>query len=101
MNAEKTVCRLEVEWGDEGFLGRVRQGEFRPEGARAFLDFLRGIDLSGDTLIPKRLLSLSWYLPGFLEWQRERVRERGGDPAAYARFVTEVTNILEEVLGVP
>lgn len=47
------------------------------------------------------MLSLLWYLPSFLTWQRERVAEKGGDINAYAHFVTDVHNTLEEVLGVP
>jgi hypothetical protein len=40
-------------------------------------------------------------LPSFLEWQKERVRDRSGNQPAYNQFVTEVYNTLETVLGVP
>jgi hypothetical protein len=52
-------------------------------------------------MVPKRLVSLLWYLPSFLAWQTERIAEKDGDRAAYERFVTEVFNALEQALGVP
>ena len=42
-----------------------------------------------------------WYLPLFMQWQIERVREAGGDTAAYSRAITDVTSQLERILGVP
>jgi len=101
MNIQTIVSRLEAEWDVDGFLGNLRQGSFAFEPAQRFLSFLKEIELDDEELIPKRLLSLLWYLPSFLEWQKERIEKQGGDAVAYARFVTEVQNTLEDVLGVP
>ena len=101
MNIETLISRLEDQWDIDGFLGNVRQGIFSPEDGRGFLALLNEIKLDANAQIPKRLLSLLWYIPSFLEWQKERVEEKGGDKKAYERFVTEVHNTLERVLGVP
>jgi hypothetical protein len=95
------VDQLDAEWGDEGFLGKLRTGAFPAEDAARFLALLRGIDIPEGALVPKRAISLFWYLPSFLLWQRERVAERGGNMETFDRFVTEVHSALERVLGIP
>ncbi|HEX3627408.1 MAG TPA: hypothetical protein VH280_18535 [Verrucomicrobiae bacterium] len=101
MNTNELIRRLESEWDVDGFLWNVRQGYFSPDDGQKFLSFLKQIEIDDNAEIPKRLLSLLWYMPSFLEWQKERVGERSGNRAAYERFVTEVFNTLEIVLGVP
>lgn len=54
-----------------------------------------------NALVPKRAVSLLWYLPSFLIWQKERVRDCGGDVAAYDTFIVDVHNAIERALGVP
>ena len=95
------VEQLDYEWSEEGFLGSLRTGTFLPTDAARFLSLLRGIRIPDDALVPKRALSLLWYLPSFLMWQSDRVAARGGDGVAFDRFVTDVHSVLEEVLGVP
>jgi hypothetical protein len=95
------VERLEAEWDTNGFFDRIRRGDYDAARGQAVLAILRAISIGDEEMVPKRLLSLLWYLPSFLAWQAGRIAEKGGDGAAYDRFVTEVHNILEEVLGVP
>jgi hypothetical protein len=101
MDTQAAVQALEEAWDTAGFLGMVRTGCYvRAEGEK-FLQLLRSIELQPDACIPGRLVALLWYLPSFLEWQKPRIAEKGGDVQSYARFVTEVHNHLEELLGVP
>ncbi|WP_157462142.1 hypothetical protein [Chitinimonas koreensis] len=95
------VGQLDAEWDDGGFLGQLRRGVFSKDGAVKFLQLLKSIEIPDEAMVPKRALSLLWYLPSFLLWQRERVIELSGDAVAFDRFVIEVHNILEDVLGVP
>jgi len=95
------VDQLDAEWGDQGFLGKLRIGAFAAEDATRFLTFLRGIDIPEGALVPKRAVSLFWYLPTFLLWQRDRVAEQGGNLETFDRFVTEIHNTLDRVLGIP
>lgn len=92
--------KLEACWDCDGFLDHVRRGTFDPEEGAEFHSLLQSIELPEESLIPKRLLSLLWYLPSFLEWQKERVAEKGNGET-YEKFVAHTLNILEEVLGVP
>jgi hypothetical protein len=101
MNTSELIQNLEAAWDTGGFLELVRRGTYEEPAGKAFLSLLRSISIDDSDLVPKRLLSLLWYLPSFLEWQKERVADVGSDAEAYSRFVTEVHNILEDVLGFP
>ena len=102
MNIEDLIRKLESHWDEDGFLHRIRRGDFDSDEASSFLDLLRCIDIAEDELIPKRLLSLLWMLPLFLEWQKERIAEVDASKAdAYDKVTTQVENVLIEVLGVP
>lgn len=95
------IQQFETEWDTNGFFDRVRNGEYDQQRAQEILEILRTISIGEDELLPKRLVSLLWYLPSFLGWQSERVAKRNGDMVAYQKFVTEIFNTLEEILGVP
>ncbi len=102
MNIVDLIQNLETQWDCDGFLDGIRRGRFEIDDADAFLYLLKNISIGEDERVPKRLMSLLWYLPLFLEWQKERVAvNSAGEVRAYERFVTEVQNVLEEVLGVP
>lgn len=101
MNTDLLIQTLENAWDADGFLGRLRQGQFSPEEAERFLEVLSHIQIAENDQIPKRLLSLLWYLPSFLAWQVERVEERGSDRASYEHFCNSVLSVLEDSLGVP
>lgn len=101
MLISESIEQLEKEWDTSGFLGAIRDGQFVVKDSMNFLEILKSINLSNSDNVPKRLLSMLWYLPSYLQWQRERVSETGGDLEAYDRFITKVHNILEDALGVP
>jgi hypothetical protein len=98
---ENLVQKLDAAWDENGFFDHLRSGIFTASEASDYLEILRSINLHDQELVPTRLLALIWYIPSFLEWQRERVSENGGDVKGYARFITNVTNTLEDVIGVP
>lgn len=101
MDIGAIIEQLEAEWDTNGFFGRVRNGDYDAARGQEILATLRAISIGDQEMVPKRLVSLLWYLPSFLAWQTERIAEKGGDRAAYERFVTEVFNALEQALGVP
>lgn len=101
MNSEQLVLYLERQWDDGGFLDAVRGGVFDREAASGFIESLRKVSIEED-LVPKRLVSLLWYMPLFLNWQAERVTEISDvSSSSYRQFVTAVENVLEDVIGVP
>lgn len=101
MSLENITMRLDAEWDREGFLGRLRLGHFTSGEAEKFLDLLRAIHIDEKDCVPKRLVTLLWYLPSFLSWQTERVSEAGGEMKEYIHFANQVHNLLEERLGTP
>ena len=101
MKNDEVLQFLDNAWDRDGFLGEVRTGHFSKEKGDAFLKALGKINIAEELDVPKRLLVLIWYLPSFLEWQKERISEKQGDTRAYEMFVTEVHNVLERVIGVP
>ncbi len=102
MSYEKEIDALESEWSPEdGFFWRVRQGHFNPNDFERALKKLATITMAEDADVPRRLVSLLWYIPLFMQWQVERVQENKGDVNAYMAAITKMTNEVERVLGMP
>lgn len=101
MNADQLVIELDVAWDDGGFLEGLRRGVYAPSEGQRFLALLSSVIIEDDEMIPKKLLSQIWYLPSFLEWQAERIAAAGKNLEDYRRFITEIHNTLERVIGVP
>ena len=102
MNFEREIESLESEWSpDDGFFWRVRQGRFEPAKFQRALEKVASISIAEEAQLPRRVVSLLWYIPIFMQWQLERVQEVGGDIPAYAKAITAMTNEIERLLGVP
>jgi hypothetical protein len=101
-NDEQTIQVLESEWAPEtGFFWRVRQGVFDPNEFQRALATLRTFSFTDDAPLPGRVVSLIWFIPIFMVWQVDRVRDAGGDLPAYTEAVTLMTNEVQRLLGVP
>lgn len=102
MSYEREIQELESEWAPEqGFFWAVRQGRFSADEFERALKRVSAISIPTDADLPRRFVSLLWYIPLFMQWQLERVQESGGDPAIYIRAITKMTNAVERLLGVP
>ena len=102
MSYQKEIEALESEWSpDAGFFWRVRQGEFSSDAFQRALKKLSAMSIAENSDVPRRVVSLLWYIPLFLQWQVERVQENNGDVAAYLGAITTMTNEIERLLGVP
>ena len=102
ISPSELIDALEMEWSkDSGFLGLLRGGEFSDEGLERLLGLLNKINISEQETVNRRLVSLLWYIPIFMGWQRERLEENGMDVSKLDVAITEITNRLEYVLGVP
>lgn len=96
------VDLLESEWSEEdGFFWHIREGHFVPDSFARALRTVRSISMEEDALVPRRIVSLLWYIPTFMYWQVERVRESGGNTAEYSNAIATMTSEIERVLGVP
>jgi hypothetical protein len=102
MALETFIPSIESEWEpDTGFFWSIRQGEFRKADYERTLAKFIAVPRSSDKLVSARLVSVLWYVPIFMQWQMERVRERGGDVAAYTQAMNSLTAEVERILGVP
>jgi hypothetical protein len=102
MSYEKEIAALESEWSPEdGFFWCVRQGHFTPSDFERALKEVSAISIEEGADVPRRVVSLLWYIPLFMQWQVERVQENKGDVKAYTTAVTKMTNEIERLLGVP
>jgi hypothetical protein len=96
--------RLEAEYDlDQGFLGRLRRGQFDPSGLGRLLSLLRTIDFGEAVVLNRRMVALLWLIPTLMTWQLERVAEQGGDTGALRRATDQVRELLAapSVLGMP
>lgn len=102
MEISDAIRALGEQWDiPDGFFYRLRQGDYDPRGTVVVESILRSLAIDEDMLLPRRFVSLTWWIPMFMEWQIERVREAGGDAEAVRAGSVRLRNVLEEVLGVP
>lgn len=101
MTVNKLIDELETEWDlDNGFFGVLRSGIFSNEKYQRLLGLLRAVEIDGE-FINRRLVSLLWYIPLFMSWQKERVLEADGDVQELESAINAISSILESKLGVP
>jgi len=99
---EQIIAELERFWEpDEGVFWRLRQGVLDPQGLEKVAVLLESIKVTEESLLPRRFVALVWFIPIFLEWQRDRVKERGGDMHEFATRQNRLSGAVQRLLGVP
>ena len=102
MNQERLIRNLEFEWETEhGFFWQLRQGAFSEEDFQRAFGRISSIPDFENSMIDRRVVSLLWYVPLFMQWQSDRILVNGGNAEAYRKAVTAMTNEVERLLGVP
>lgn len=102
MTYETEIEAVESEWAaEDGFFWRVRQGHFLLSDFERAMMKLSKITVGEASELPRRLVSLLWYIPLFMQWQVERVEEMKGDVSGYMTAIARMTNEIERILGVP
>lgn len=102
MNIQSANSLLEKEWEQpSGFLGSLRVGHFDSEGLERLLHILRSVEIEDAIEIDRTFVRLTWFIPLFMTWQRERVQEQGGNVEELDAAFHKVLNALYETLGVP
>lgn len=92
---------LEKEWNlESGFLGMLRRGHFDEAAYERLLATLRRVQTPPDKL-SARFVALTWYIPIFMTWQRDRCVAAGYGDGRFDNAVSTVTSSLEDILGVP
>jgi len=102
MNNESIVSELEREWDfDCGFFGMLRRGIFDVTALRRLICILDAMNLQDEVFVSRRVVSLLWYMPLFMGWQRERIEASGGDTEEFDKATDLVQPSVERLLGVP
>ena len=102
MDLQLVIRRIEDEWNEpNGFFFRLREGEFDAASSGRVIDVLNAIQIGEVAYIHRRLVSLLWYMPIFMEWQVERVKKCEGDTESLTKSIVHIRNQLEIILGVP
>jgi hypothetical protein len=98
---QELIEQLESTWEvDTGFFYKLRQGIFDRNQFNEFLVLLKTISFEDDEMISSRIVSLLWYIPLFMEWQKERV-EKTISLEDYNIFKQNIESELERILGLP
>ena len=97
-----SIEELERFWDpDGGVFSKLREGVLDAGGLEKVASRLEAIEVPEDADLPRRFVSLIWFIPIFFEWQRERVQEQGGDMQDFARLQNRLTGVVQGLLGVP
>lgn len=93
---------LERFWqGPGGFLYKIRNREIDLDQGERLLDFLREIPHEELSSVPRRTVSLLWYIPLVMEWQSERISSKADHALEYQRLKNSILTETERILGVP
>lgn len=102
MNTQTAIEKLNREWEPQsGFLGKVRYRTFDPEGLERLIQTLESIDIEEEKYLDRRLVSLLWFIPIFLEWQKPSFKEAGKDTQTLESAINKIMPLLYKILGVP
>jgi len=101
MNVTEVIRQLECEWDLDGFFGRLRDGVLDATALKRTKKLVKSIRFGRAKLIDRRLVSLLWFIPVFMEWQRERVHEVSGELDRLERAIRYFQDLLQDVLGLP
>lgn len=101
MSTPNLVDRLTAEFDQpSGFLWLLRTGVFDPEGAARLLAHLAEIS-DDENPIDRRLVQVLWFMPVFLQWQKERFEGADRGAADVETTLNSVVTLLEQKIGVP
>lgn len=102
LSPQAAIPELEKFWRmPDGYFFKLRDGEYEPRGAEQVEQVIRSIDVEEGSKLPRRLVSLTWVIPTFMESQVERVNAKGGNLEALRKDITRLRNALNRFLGAP
>jgi hypothetical protein len=102
MDPDLVIPALEREWAQpDGFFGRLRMGVFDSDGFERVVRLIKSIHIDDRLVIDRRLVSLTWYMPLFMLWQRESLNARGMSAQELDRACNHVEDLVENLLGLP
>lgn len=102
MDLKNIIKAIDKEWEDEGFLGKLRGREVDLERMEILISVLKQIKIKdSEKLISRDLVRLLWFIPEFMDWQRDSLKEIGEDSREYQLGCGEIRELVQDVLGNP
>jgi hypothetical protein len=102
MDTTKVIALLEEEWEPEkGALWKLRNREIDKEGVERLINLLRSIDVKDAEVIDRRLVSLIWFMPLVMEWQKPHFQQSEQLIRILDKFINQIVNELFRILGSP
>lgn len=91
-------ANIEAEWDlENGFLGKLRAGDFDRATCQRLLETLSKVEPEGT--LDRDFVRLVWYIPIFMEWNRERVA--ADSLKDYEKAANKILAEVERILGIP
>jgi hypothetical protein len=100
MEISKAISLLEKEWED-GFFYKLRSGSVCEADYHRCLEILSSVELTGQSHVETRFVSLVWIIPSFINWQKDRLIESGVPEASIDALIEEFENRMELIFGMP
>lgn len=102
MHEHEQVAAIDAAWAPEtGFFFRLRAGHFDQHEFERVLSSLKALSFDETEAIPRRAVSVLWFIPLFMEWQVERVQAAGTDYKLYKIAISRITTEVQRLLGLP
>ena len=96
------VSDLESCWEWEtGFFAKLRRHQWDAEAFERVLKVLSAIETNDSTSIPRRIVSMLWYMPMVMSWQSEQVVKSEIETAIYESAFNRIQEQIERILGIP
>lgn len=103
-NIKNLVEKFDQEWLEGGFLYLLRECKFDAKGylrLESLFHTLKQLDDTSSDLIDRELVRVLWFIPQFVEWQTERVIDRGADAESVHTAASNLRELVGEILGEP
>jgi hypothetical protein len=102
MEQYSIIAGLENEWDIQyGFLGQLRQGIYSEESFERLIKLIKELDTPNENVVNRRLVSLLWYIPIVMNWQKERFIKNNIPFDKLEKSINQIINLLENYLGIP
>ena len=102
MDTQTAIEQLNREWESQnGFLGKARYRTFDSDGLDRLIQTLESIDVEDKDYLDRRLVSLLWFIPIFLEWQKPSFREVEKETQSLDSAINRIMPLLYKILGIP
>lgn len=102
VKTKAAIRKLQEAWYDpDGGFYLLRNGVLDDNRLNEIVGVLQQVDVGGDVVVDRQFVSLTWLIPSFIEWQRDRVPQDRETLSKLDRIASQMQNQIERILGTP